>query len=209
MNEALTQFYSCFGLLMLWVLWQYGWKGYAVDLLRQSLFPVRNRLFEMAARKEMGLNFNSPAYIALRQSLNARIRFAHRITFSHFWLSMLISKLLGIELKSFTPKVDIEIAAIADENLKNKLRQIQMERDLLFFRHMLLISPIFFLIVWISSLYSLVSISVNAANMGVKVAIQRAFAVARAKEMEMSNRVVSLQADNEDECPQRGLPVAV
>jgi hypothetical protein len=201
MNEAVTQLYSCFGLFVLLLFWQFGWKRYAVDLLRQSLFPVRNKLFMVAAKRENGLEFTSPAYVALRDSLNARIRFAHRISFSHLWLSMIVSKLLGIKLESIKSKVDIEIEAISDSNLKTKLREIERERDFLFFRHLLLISPIFLLMVWCTVLYFLVVITIRAAaKISLQSAIKAAFANASAREMPISNRAVALQADKENDC---------
>jgi hypothetical protein len=108
---------------------------------------------------------------------------------------------LGIKLESIKSKVDIEIEAISDSNLKTKLREIERERDFLFFRHLLLISPIFLLMVWCTVLYFLVVITIRAAaKISLQSAIKAAFANASAREMPISNRAVALQADKENDC---------
>lgn len=59
-------------------LFYYLYRAYRVDLLRLSLIHTRDRLFEAAARGV--IDFNSPAYIMTRQTLNGMIRFAHELS---------------------------------------------------------------------------------------------------------------------------------
>ncbi len=67
MNEPIIILQTCAILLALWVFWQYGWKVYALDRFRQSLFSVRGDLFEMVMKGDSGLDFTDPKYIRLRQ----------------------------------------------------------------------------------------------------------------------------------------------
>jgi hypothetical protein len=56
----------------------YGpWQWYCVDRTRQKLFEIRARVFNLAAAGE--ISFASPQYLAIRDSLNKRLRFAHRV----------------------------------------------------------------------------------------------------------------------------------
>jgi hypothetical protein len=64
----------CFGLVLLLVL-NYFWCSYRVDVYRQMLFDIRDELFDIAREY---LNFEDSDYRALRQQLNAEIRFAHK-----------------------------------------------------------------------------------------------------------------------------------
>lgn len=70
--EALVGLVSA-ALLMAFI---YGpWQWYQTDVARQTLFEKRDALFDMAQAGE--LDFASPHYQVLRQSINAQIRFAH------------------------------------------------------------------------------------------------------------------------------------
>lgn len=69
-----------FGLVLLWVVYYFGWRLYRIDNVRHDLFELRNELFLYAA--EDGISFNHPAYVALRRRIEALIRFAHTMTLS-------------------------------------------------------------------------------------------------------------------------------
>jgi hypothetical protein len=67
-----------FGLILLWLLFFFGWRPYRIDNVREKLFQLRNELFLLAA--DGAISFDDPAYRMLRERLNAVIRFAHTIT---------------------------------------------------------------------------------------------------------------------------------
>jgi hypothetical protein len=193
MSDSIIILRSCFGLALLWAFWHYVWKAYAVDLLRQSLFTVRNELFDMAMRKEMGLEFNSPVYVALRNSFNSRIRFAHRITFSHIWLGILISKMGSFDLQSYKSRTEEAIEAVENKDLQTKLRALQMKGNAFFVRHLLLISPLFFAIVCVGFLCFLVKFVYE--HFSLPAAMRKAFDSTEAKAVEDSKQVIAFQAD--------------
>ncbi|HEY6351132.1 MAG TPA: hypothetical protein VI636_17140 [Candidatus Angelobacter sp.] len=87
-----------FGLILLWLLWNFGWRPYLEDNIRQKLFELRNELFLYAADGE--ISFSDPAYMFLRRRIEALIRFAHKIN---------AIRLLILEAKqSATPLAEIE-----------------------------------------------------------------------------------------------------
>lgn len=63
----------------------YGpWQWYCVERARQKIFEVRARIFNLAADGQ--ITFDSSEYLSIRESLNVRLRFAHRIS----WQQMLL-----------------------------------------------------------------------------------------------------------------------
>lgn len=56
----------------------YGpWQWFCIDRARQQLFEIRARLFNLAASGR--ISFEAPQYRAMRENLNQRLRFAHRV----------------------------------------------------------------------------------------------------------------------------------
>lgn len=77
------------GLLAIWVLVFKLVRDYRIDALRDRLFSLRDQLFDYAA--EGSLSFDDPAYFMLRALINSFIRFAHRLSFSRFFLGSLFT----------------------------------------------------------------------------------------------------------------------
>jgi hypothetical protein len=73
------QIMSMLGLIALWAFWYYLWKPQRIDIVRQKLFALRSKLFDVAA--DGVVSFDDPAYTQLRLLLNGMIRFAHRASF--------------------------------------------------------------------------------------------------------------------------------
>jgi hypothetical protein len=74
--------------IILWLLF-WGLPAYRLERYRQALFDVRDRLFDYAA--EGSIAFEDPAYGMLRSTINGFIRFAHRISFSHVVLMIILN----------------------------------------------------------------------------------------------------------------------
>ncbi|MGH9515535.1 MAG: hypothetical protein ACRD3P_07640 [Terriglobales bacterium] len=55
------------------------WPSVRLDAFRQSMFGLRDEMFDYAASGNIG--FNDPAYLLLRKSMNGFIRYAHNLTF--------------------------------------------------------------------------------------------------------------------------------
>ena len=76
---ASEQIVLLLGLAGIWAIWYYLWKPLRVDSFRETLFALRDELFDLAA--DGVVPFNDPAYTQLRLMINGMIRFAHRATF--------------------------------------------------------------------------------------------------------------------------------
>lgn len=57
------------------VFWLY--RDYRIDSFRQSMFSIRDELFDFAANGN--IDFDHPAYTQLRELINGYIRFGHRV----------------------------------------------------------------------------------------------------------------------------------
>jgi len=78
---ALSSIISLTGLA---VLFFQIYPAYLEDAFRQRLFALRRELFVHGINKN--ISFTDDAYIVLRMQINSVIRFAHRMSFFHFWL---------------------------------------------------------------------------------------------------------------------------
>lgn len=62
----------------------YGpWQTFCTDAARQTLFEIRDELFDLGARGE--LPFNSAEYRTIRTSIEQNIRYAHTLTIWRFF----------------------------------------------------------------------------------------------------------------------------
>ena len=80
MNAIINSLHLAVALIAMWFLYFCCWREYKVDSFRQSLFAVRDDLFDYADSGR--IDFNDPAYTLLRNLINGLIRFAHRLTFA-------------------------------------------------------------------------------------------------------------------------------
>lgn len=78
-------------LLLAWLFVFVFWRNYRIDKFRDQLFALRNELFDYAAHG--GVLFDEPAYGILRNTMNGLLRYAERISFTHFILTNVIQRL--------------------------------------------------------------------------------------------------------------------
>lgn len=71
-----------FALALIGVFFYGPWQATATDIARQFVFERRDEIFDLAAAGR--LQFDSPEYRTIRESLNQLIRFAHELTFPRF-----------------------------------------------------------------------------------------------------------------------------
>lgn len=96
------------------------WSSLRLDRFRQSMFALRDEVFDYAAAEN--ISFNDPAYRLLRKSMNGFIRYAHQLTFFRISLMMLYWTVFDIQPKSkwwdsWTQALD----DISDDRVKNDL----------------------------------------------------------------------------------------
>jgi len=94
-NEMLLKYLQIFiGLAGLLYLWQWRFKAYRIDLLRENLFELRKEIFEAARTGKIG--FEMPTYRIITNTLNGFIRFGHRLTFLQVLLTIIVFKKTNI-----------------------------------------------------------------------------------------------------------------
>src|SRR6266508_3416330 len=134
-------------LALLWAFWFYCWRRYALDAFRQDLFSIRDAMFDMAAQRKDGMNFNQVAYGCLRHQINGLIRFAHRFS-SLSVISFKLFSLVPIRhnpywRRDFVPPSERAIQQIKDDNLRLAFRRVRVHVILAAAKYLLRTSPLF------------------------------------------------------------------
>lgn len=94
-----------------------------IDTLRQKLFVQRDELFELAVSGE--ITCDNPVYRQIREQINSRIRYAHRISLPRTIL------FLKLPSGSSGSVADIDLSQIANMEVREKLEKILTTSDYL------------------------------------------------------------------------------
>lgn len=140
----LTSFSAALHLLLaliaLWFLVFRLGHEYRLDVLRDRLFAVRERLFDYAAAGNVP--FEHFAYTKLRMLLNGLIRFGYRLTFTRFLSGIAFMTWKGQEYdKAPLAQWENAVAELPLE-VQVELRSIRDEALVLVVRHLVTGSPI-------------------------------------------------------------------
>jgi hypothetical protein len=112
-------------LIFLFVLCLRFVASYRLDSFRQSMFALRDELFDYAAAGNIG--FNDPAYRLLRQSMNGFIRYAHQLSFFRLIVNTLERQIYGVEQQMlWHEKWQEAIEKTKSEEVKERLLQFHM-----------------------------------------------------------------------------------
>lgn len=122
--------------LCLWFFLFVLYKDLAIDIFRQKMFELRDELFDEAANGV--IEFNHPAYVVLRNTMNGFLRFGHKISLFEVLVTGVV---LGSERlkmhKSFR-----QVWKEAETTLSPEQKK-QMERYLLRLNELLLLQSFF------------------------------------------------------------------
>jgi len=166
----------------LWIVLTRFYPSFMTDAFRQSIFELRDRLFDEAA--EGAIPFDHPAYLMLRSTMNGFIRFAHRLQLLELVVLFAIatrsqsSREAGEE---FGKRWD-EALHDLDESARAKLEAYKREMNRLVLTHLIWRSP---LLVFTAVIPLLLMVAANRAlNYSRRfVAVERldslAFAIGR------------------------------
>jgi hypothetical protein len=78
-TEMISTLHSAMGLLFLWCVCCFCFRGYLIDAFREELFGLRDELFNYVA--SIGIPFDDDRHTLLRNFINVTIRFSHKLTF--------------------------------------------------------------------------------------------------------------------------------
>src|SRR5688572_13211177 len=80
-----------YALLLLWYLFFWLYRDYRLDAFRQTMFALRDELWDYAAAGHVG--FDHPAYLLSRQLMNGMIRFGHNINLTWLVVAITVQKI--------------------------------------------------------------------------------------------------------------------
>lgn len=145
---------------VLWVVWHFLWKDYALDALREDLFAVRNRLFDIAHEKQSAL-FSNSLYVTFEKIINNAIRHGHRLSFFG-------AILFGVSAKIAYPKYKIKSriqgeyenldSSIHDRELKESIITLKRDFEITIVRYLLKTSICFVVITAFLFFWSLIRV---------------------------------------------------
>ena len=112
----------------LWYVWDQGLKKLFLDYFRERLFELRFHLFELA--EEGKLSFDDEAYRAIELLLCGLLRFAHRVTFIGFIMSVReqVKAREANEFVDYPKQVELKISR-APEGVREDLRSIMSQTN--------------------------------------------------------------------------------
>lgn len=117
--------------------WLY--PDYRDDRLRQDMFILRDRLFDLAL--DGRIDFNHPAYGLLRSTMNGAIRYAHRLSLSQFILRLIFLNGNDGSDRTFESRF-FDLRESLEPSVRNEVTEIWRKMNLLMVEHVILKSPI-------------------------------------------------------------------
>lgn len=139
---TMVLFFISIGMLCYLYFWLY--KDYVVDSFRQSIFELRDRLFDEA--HEGLIDFNHPAYCVLRRTMNGSIRFAHGLSLVSVLTTSIFCKDEDESKSEFQREFNQAIQGL-DEETRQKILEYRKELNKIYATHIARESILFVLIV--------------------------------------------------------------
>ena len=151
-EEAIHVLRFCLVLFIAWLIWYQYWIPYRVDYFRQRLFKMRDELFEYAAAGN--IEFAHPAYTDLRLTINALIRYGHRVTIWRIVMSMVSIRRSGYShIADSYAEWRKQTERIENEETRNRIYAFRSEISQIMAAHMVLISPMTLVVVAAIAIY--------------------------------------------------------
>lgn len=123
-------------------------KQTAVDSYRQSLFALRDGLFDEA--RKGNIEFTNPAYQFLREEMNTQIRFSHKYS---VWSLLGVMSTYLKHKEIYDEEINQELLEVRKDLTSEQMKLIDSyteKADDLFFRYILFFSPEFIPIVFLA-----------------------------------------------------------
>lgn len=121
----------------LWWFFTGPWRQLRIDETRQSLFELRDKLFDMAADGE--LDFDAPAYGRARDQLNGMIRFTHQVSLIRLVVMAVLYRRDRTLIDRYQQSVEAELRALPPA-VANEVRAIVSTAHLILLHHALVTS---------------------------------------------------------------------
>ena len=135
------------GMVGLWWLYFYGWRGYRLDRTRQDLFALRDDL--MAYWQRAGLPFEAPAYRLMREMLNGAIRFSHRVSLLRLAALMVVdAQFKGVDGAAFERRFEAALEGLSPD-VQAHLRAVRRQAHLILLQHVVFGSLLLSVAYWL------------------------------------------------------------
>lgn len=140
-----------------------------LDAFRQSMFAVRDELFDFAA--DGNVAFDAPAYVLLRQQMNGFIRYAHHLTAFRMLLTVVMHKIArDPESSGWRKEWEKNLALIDDDSVRASLERFHERALMLAVKRLITGSPL----LWAVTLAFMVQLLFQGAAQGARQLIRAA-----------------------------------
>ena len=151
-EDAIHILRFCLVLFVAWLIWYQFWLPYRVDYFRQRLFRIRDELFESATAGN--IEFTHPAYTDLRLTINALIRYGHRVTIWRIVMSMVShAHSRNSHVVNGYAEWRKQTDRIENEETRNRIYAFRNEISKIMAAHMVLISPMTIAAICVIAIY--------------------------------------------------------
>jgi hypothetical protein len=142
---------------------------YRVDSFRQKMFCVRDELFDFAVQGNV--SFNDPAYVLLRQQMNALIRYGHQLTVFRMLMTNVINTVSQKGPKTTWSAVwEPSLEKINDEEVRVQLKRYHERAVMIAVKHLIWGSPV----LWILMLLTAITLTLQGAATGLRQILKAA-----------------------------------
>lgn len=150
--ELFKSLASLITIAIAFVFFYWVWRQYAIDVMRQQLFELRDQLFDLAT--EGKLHREGDTYKTLRKIFNANVRFAHEMDWVHMFVFylMAIMKRKGAIFRNAMHVAHL-VTSIEDAKTRSEVQKLMLKMHLVVAWHvyrtslvLLLFTPIVFIL---------------------------------------------------------------
>lgn len=136
---------------------------YRLDSFRQSMFAVRDEVFDFAAKGNIA--FDDPAYVLLRRQMNGLIRYGHHLTVFRMLMTFILRNMeVGNVSPHWTEQWNAALLKIEDHDVQEKMRLFYNRSIYIAVRHLVSGSPL----LWGAILAMVPGLLCRDAALGVK-----------------------------------------
>ncbi|MBI1346790.1 hypothetical protein GC163_10940 [bacterium] len=114
----LSSLISC---ALIWILFFWFWRDYRLNRFRQTLFELRDDLFDLARSGK--IDYSHPAYVMLRNTINGTIQFGHKFGILDFIALAVAAPKNQLEVTSLRKELD-EACSELDQSTKEAIQAI-------------------------------------------------------------------------------------
>lgn len=139
------------------------WPELWLDRFRQSMFSVRDDLFDFAAKGN--ISFEDPAYVLLRRQMNGFIRFGHQLSVFRLLMTKCMSMAIGeSDHTEWHDSWNSALENVKDHEVRSRLMDFQRQGAFIAISYLIGGSPV----LWLAVGLSVIWLGLRGAALGTK-----------------------------------------